>query len=116
MRRLILMLTLTVFVGCEGPVGPQGPQGTAGPTGTTGGQGPQGTGGPLGPTGPEGPEGPEGPIGPHGETLDWSDVLANSQIEEAVYAIGFRFVSPRDGLTSPSLPTYVRHGARKELE
>ena len=99
MRRLILMLTLTVFVGCEGPVGPQGPQGTAGPTGTTGGQGPQGTGGPLGPTGPEGPEGPEGPIGPHGETLDWSDVLANSQIEEAVYAIGFRYVSPRDGLT-----------------
>ena len=96
MRRLILMLTLTVFVGCEGPVGPQGPQGT---TGTTGGQGPQGTGGPLGPTGPEGPEGPQGPIGPHGETLDWSDVLANSQIEEAVYAIGFRFVSSRDGLT-----------------
>ena len=93
------MLTLTVFVGCEGPVGPQGPQGTAGPTGTTGGQGPQGTGGPLGPTGPEGPEGPEGPIGPQGETLAWSDVLANSQIEEAVYAIGFRYLDPRDGFT-----------------
>ena len=52
-----------------------------------------------GPPGPTGATGATGPQGPHGETLDWSDVIAESRISEAVYAVGFRFLrNPEDTL------------------
>ena len=82
MRPLTVVLTalLILAVGCEGPVGPVGPQG------------PQGL---PGADGTDGATGPEGPQGPQGETLDWSDVITESRVDEAVYAVGVRFFHPR---------------------
>ena len=82
LTRLLVPLALASFaLGCEGPAGPMGLPGPPGPSGTTGATGPQ------------------GPQGPQGETLDWSDVIAESRISEAVYAVGFRFLrSPEDTL------------------
>ena len=94
---LVLML---LALGCEGPVGPtgpQGPQGVAGRDGVDGAQGIQGEVGPQGPqgiqgeVGPQGPQGAQGPQGPQGELLDWSQILAESRIDEAVYAVAVRF-------------------------
>lgn len=82
--------------GPQGPQGPQGPAGTDGEDGEQGPQGPPGTDGEQGPQGPEGPEGPQGPAGPRGEPLVWADVLEENRVEEAVYAVGFRYTDPRD--------------------
>lgn len=70
------LLLFVVFLACDGPTGPQGP---AGPVGETGAAGPQGL---------QGIQGPAGPQGEPGETLDWSDVIEDQNLEEAVYAIG----------------------------
>ncbi len=69
-RYLVPLAVLSLALGCEGPPGPGGP------------------------VGPQGPTGPQGPEGPQGETLDWSDVIAESRIGEAVYAVGFRVFVP----------------------
>ena len=112
MGRLAPLLVLALLVlGCEGPVGPQGPQGSTGGPGPQGGQGPQGSQGPQGDQGGTGPQGPaglpgadgsdgaDGPQGPRGEALDWADVIESSYLDEATYAIGFRALDPRDGIT-----------------
>ena len=85
------LLFLLVFLGCEGPAGPQGPAGPAGPAGAsgqTGPAGPAGQTGPAGSTGAAGIQGPAGPQGEPGETLDWSDVIEEQNLGDAVYAIG----------------------------
>lgn len=46
--------------------------------------------GPIGPEGPVGEQGPAGPQGPAGQPLDWADVLRQTALDAAVYAIGFR--------------------------
>ena len=43
---------------------------------------------PTGATGPSGIQGPAGPQGEPGETLDWSDVIEDQNLGDAVYAIG----------------------------
>ena len=68
--RLLLFL---VFLGCEGPTGPQGPAGQDGQAGAAG---------------PQGVQGPAGPQGEPGETLDWTDVIEDQNLDDAVYAIG----------------------------
>ncbi len=74
MRRLLLPVTmvaltlLTACSGADGATGPMGPQGLPGATG---------------------PTGPEGPAGPPGHVLNWADVIEQSQIDAAVYALGF---------------------------
>ena len=75
-------LFLLVFLGCEGPAGPAGQAGPAGPAGQTGAVGQ------TGPAGSTGIQGPAGPQGEPGETLDWSDVIEDESLDEAVYAIG----------------------------
>ncbi len=67
------MLLFLVFLACEGPTGPQGPAGPAGQAGAAG---------------PQGIQGPAGPQGEPGETLDWSDVIEDQNLDDAVYAIG----------------------------
>ena len=102
---LISIVVGLLALGCEGPIGPTGPagptgatgEGPQGPEGPGGPQGPQGPGGPQGPQGPGGPQGPEGPGGPQGEPLNWSDVLAEHRIDEAVYYIGSTYVRSSDG-------------------
>jgi hypothetical protein len=42
-------------------------------------------------------EGPLGPQGPHGETLDWSDTIENSNLLNAAYAIGIMHRDPAAG-------------------
>lgn len=73
------LLFLLVFWGCEGPTGPQGPEGPAGVAGPTGA---------AGPAGQTGATGPAGPQGEPGQTLDWSDVIEEQNLGDAVYAIG----------------------------
>lgn len=62
--------------GDTGPQGPVGPQGPAGPTGETGS------------TGAIGPQGPAGQQGEPGVSLDWSAVIEDQNLDDAVYAIG----------------------------
>ena len=91
LRHLGKLLFLLVFLGCEGPTGPQGPAGPAGPAGVAGQTGPAGPAGPTGPAGSAGTAGIQGPAGPQGEpgeTLDWSDVIEDQNLGDAVYAIG----------------------------
>ena len=80
MLRLTGTLSLfLVFLACKGPAGPTGPTG------------PQGPAGQIGPAGSDGSAGPQGLIGPQGEpgeTLDWSDVIEDQNLGDAVYAIG----------------------------
>lgn len=73
LRRASIPLLILVFLACKGDVGPQGPTGPAGPEG---------------PTGVGGPQGIQGPEGEPGETLDWSDVIRDQNLGDAVYAIG----------------------------
>ena len=106
MRVAPLLVALLISLGCEGKVGPIGPAGPQGSTGTQGTQGPSGTDGVTGPVGPEGPQGPtgptggdgaDGPQGPQGETLNWANVIGEARLDEATYAIGLIYTSPRDG-------------------
>lgn len=73
------LLLLVVLLACEGPEGPEGPQGPVGPAGESG---------TTGAAGPAGVQGPPGPQGEPGETLDWSDVIEDQNLGNAVYAIG----------------------------
>ena len=80
MLRLIGTVSLFVaFLACKGPAGPAGPQGAAGPVGQIG---------PAGSDGSAGLQGLTGPQGEPGETLDWSDVIEEQNLGDAVYAIG----------------------------
>ena len=88
LRYAASLLLYLVFVACEGPAGPRGPAGPAGSTGPQGPQGPAGQTGPAGSTGNAGIQGPAGPQGEPGETLDWSDVIEDQNLGNAVYAIG----------------------------
>ena len=85
MRAVTLLTALLISLGCEGPIGPIGPTGPQGSTGT------------QGPTGPTGSDGTDGPQGPQGETLNWSNVIGEARLDEATYAIGLIYTSPRDG-------------------
>lgn len=75
----LLMLVLLACKGDTGPMGPAGPVGPAGPAGQTGA---------TGAAGPAGIPGPAGPQGEPGETLDWSAVIEDQNLDGAVYAIG----------------------------
>lgn len=74
--------------GAPGPVGPQGEQGPPGPVGPQGEQGSQGLQGEQGDQGEQGVQGPAGPTG-SGQALNWADVLDDTSVDEAVYAIGY---------------------------
>jgi len=70
------LFLIVAFLACKGPAGPAGPAGPVGETGV------------AGPTGATGIQGPAGPQGETGETLDWSDVIEDQNLGDAVYAIG----------------------------
>ena len=79
LRHAGLALVFLVFLACKGNPGPQGPIGPVGPAG------------PVGETGSTGAVGPQGPAGPQGEAavaVDWSDVIEDQHLDDAVYAIG----------------------------
>ena len=76
LRHACISMIILFFLACKGDTGPVGPAGPAGQTGATGVAGPQGI------------QGPEGPEGETGETLDWSDVIDDQHLDDAVYAIG----------------------------
>lgn len=67
---------MLVLLACKGDTGPVGPAGPVGQTGATGAAGPAGI------------PGQAGPQGEPGETLDWSAVIEDQNLDEAVYAIG----------------------------
>ncbi len=75
-RHAAIALFFLVFLACKGDTGPQGPVGPEGPAG------------PTGETGSTGAVGPAGPQGEPGVTLDWSAVIEDQNLDEAVYAIG----------------------------
>ena len=82
LRHPASLILVVVLLACEGPTGPQGPAGQAGAAG------PAGAAGATGSTGATGATGPEGVQGEPGETLDWSDVIEEQNLGDAVYAIG----------------------------
>ena len=69
-------LLMLVLLACKGDTGPVGPAGPVGQTGAAGAAGPAGI------------PGPAGPQGEPGETLDWSAVIEDQHLDDAVYAIG----------------------------
>ena len=73
LRHAGISILVLVFLACKGDAGPQGLTGPAGPTGVAG---------------PQGIQGPAGPEGEPGETLDWSGVITDQNLGDAVYAIG----------------------------
>ena len=73
LRHAGILSFVLVFLACEGPAGPAGPAGEPGAAGAAG---------------PAGVQGPIGPQGEPGETLDWSDVIEDRNLGDAVYAIG----------------------------
>ena len=101
MRPLLFLSIAILLAACEGeqgPVGPQGEegepgergeQGPAGPQGERGEQGERGPQGEPGERGEEGERGPQGPQGEPGEFLNWADVIEESGLDQAVYAIGY---------------------------
>ena len=106
MSRLFIWGLVALLAACEGKQGPVGPQGERGEAGPAGPQGEQGEAGPAGPQGergeegeqgaegPQGEPGPEGPQGPagageSGTFLNWADVIEESGLDQAIYAIGF---------------------------
>ena len=85
--RFSLVLLFVALSACEGKPGPTGPAGSRGPAG------PQGSAGEPGQTGAQGPAGQTGATGqqgPAGEPLNWADVIEKGNLDEAVYAIGYR--------------------------
>ena len=119
MGRLFIWALVALLAACEGrqgPVGPQGERGEAGPEGPAGPQGergeqgqegPQGEKGDQGPQGEQGEPGEQGPEGPQGDRgqqgsqgppgaaggaggfLNWADVIEESGLDQAIFAIGF---------------------------
>ena len=78
LRHSCSLLLFLVFLACEGPTGPAGSAGPAGVAGVAG---------------TAGIQGPAGPQGEPGETLDWSDVIEDQNLGNAVYAIGVQVQS-----------------------
>ena len=76
LRHACISLLMLVFLACKGDTGPVGPAGPVGQTGATGAVGPAGI------------PGQAGPQGEPGETLDWSAVIEDQHLDDAVYAIG----------------------------
>ena len=79
LRHACISMLILVFLACKGDPGPQGPIGPVGPAG------------PAGETGSTGAVGPQGPAGLQGEpsvALDWSAVIEDQHLDDAVYAIG----------------------------
>ena len=104
MSRLFIWGLVALLAACEGKQGPVGPQGERGEAGPAGPQGEQGEAGPAGPQGergeegeqgaegPQGEPGPEGPQGPGRRPVpdpDLADVIEESGLDQAIYAIGF---------------------------
>ena len=87
---LLLVFALFACEGKPGPTGPAGSSGSAGPQGPVGEQGQTGARGPAGATGATGATGPAGPQGLPGEPLNWADVIEESNLADAVYAIVVR--------------------------
>ena len=73
LRNPASLFIFVVVIACEGPAGPAGPAGEPGAAGAAG---------------PVGVQGPAGLQGEPGETLDWSDVIEDQNLGDAVYAIG----------------------------
>ena len=71
-----IALLSMVILACKGDPGQQGPIGPVGPAG------------PTGETGSTGLQGPTGPQGEPGVALDWSAVIDDQNLDDAVYAIG----------------------------
>ena len=80
MSRLLIWSLVTLLAACEGKQGPQGEQGEPGE------QGPEG---PQGDRGQQGSQGPPGAAGGAGGFLNWADVIEESGLDRAIYAIGF---------------------------
>ena len=77
MRRLFIWSLVAFLAACEGKPGPVGPEGETGEQG------------PAGPQGEPGPQGPPGVAGEPGGFLSWADVIEESGLDQAIYAIGF---------------------------
>lgn len=75
--------------GDPGEQGAQGDRGSQGEPGEEGAQGDRGPRGEPGERGQEGERGPEGPQGEPGEFLNWADVIEESGLDQAIYAIGY---------------------------
>ena len=52
--------------------------------------------------GPAGPQGETGLTGPPGQTLDWSDTIADANLADSVYAIGWYGPAPSASGSRPS--------------
>ena len=80
----MLVLVAVGLLGCEQGLGTQGPPGPRGPQGEQGLQGERG------------PQGDRGPQGEPGEALDWSDVVSETEIPNAIYALGISLSGGRN--------------------
>ena len=75
MRRLLLWGMLVLLAACGGEQGPVGPQGEKGEQGERG---------------QHGERGPQGEPGEPGEFLNWADVIEETGLDQAIYAIVLR--------------------------
>ena len=79
---LLILTSVALLLGCEGPAGPQGETGSQGPQGEAG---PQGPPGPTGQAGLQGQQGQHGEQGPAGQTVSvqgTSNQLSPARLEE----------------------------------
>ena len=77
MGRMLLWSMVMVLAACEGERGPTGPQSERGEKGEKG---------------EPGQRGPQGSEGDPGQFLNWADVIEESQLDDAIYAIGYQVV------------------------
>ena len=84
MRPLWFWSIAVLLAACGGEEGPVGPAGEKGEPGERGEQGP------AGPQGERGEQGRQGPSGEPGQYLNWADVIEDSGLDQAIYAIGYR--------------------------
>lgn len=74
MRPLLFLSIAILLAACEGKQGPVGPRGEEGERGEQG---------------PAGPQGPPGSPGEPAGILNWADVIEETGLDQAIYAIGF---------------------------
>ena len=82
----VALILTAILLACDGPGGPMGPQGSPG---TQGEQGETGEKGDPGEPGEQGEKGDTGPPGESAQSLNWADVIEATDIDDAIYAIGY---------------------------
>ena len=102
---LLMLITFSLLLGCEGPSGPEGPQG------------PQGEQGIQGEQGPQGPEGPQGPVGMDGNANVTRYIFDGNDFSSDNYnPVAAPVANEEEMLTSAWLVYLVGEGHNENIE